>query len=361
MALKIYLLWLISLASQVMPTLQKFFVNLLALRRASTCNIEQDCDSDTVVVALRSIVLKTLWKTRMKISRNVALGLSAGLITALIGASWQVVSRSAALTPLGAVELALLRYAVPTLLLLPITLRIGLLPKQVPPRVLLLLICGGGLPFGLLAFAGTRFAPAAHMGVMVAATGPLITAGLLWLADRSRVSKSRGIGLVLIATGVVLLCSASLRTTNQAWIGDIFFLLAAVAWGAYGIAFRKSNLSPWQAAAIVNTWSALLLVPIVIFYGADGFYKVSYATLMMQLLWQGVVAGVFGLVTYTFAVRHLGASAAAAFGALVPVLSALGGWLILSEAMTVPVAVAALLATVGVALAVGLFDKTVRG
>jgi drug/metabolite transporter (DMT)-like permease len=102
-------------------------------------------------------------------------------------------------------------------------------------------------------------------------------------------------------------------------------------------------------------------VPIVIFYGADGFYKVSYATLMMQLLWQGVVAGVFGLVTYTFAVRHLGASAAAAFGALVPVLSALGGWLILSEAMTVPVAVAALLATVGVALAVGLFDKTVRG
>ena len=296
----------------------------------------------------------------MKLSQNVMLGIAAGLVTALIGASWQVVSRSASLTALGPIELATLRYVVPALLLLPITWRVGLLPKNVSLTTLLLLVCGSGLPFGLLAFAGTRFAPAAHMGVMIAATGPLITAALLWLIDRSRVSRSRCVGLLLIAFGVVLMGANSLTASSHAWIGDILFLLAAIAWGGYGIAFRKSNLSPWQAAAIVNTWSALLLLPIVVFYGVDGFFKVAPATLIVQFFFQGVLAGVFGLVTYTFAVRQLGAASAAAFGALVPVLSALGGWLILSEAITALVAVAALVATAGVVFALGWFESSLQ-
>jgi drug/metabolite transporter (DMT)-like permease len=296
----------------------------------------------------------------MKLSQNVMFGIAAGLVTALIGASWQVVSRSASLTALGPIELAILRYAVPTLLLLPITWRVGLLPKDVSVKTLLLLVCGSGLPFGLLAFAGTRFAPAAHMGVMIAATGPLITAGLLWFIDRSRVSRSRGVGLALIAFGVVLMGANSLTASSRAWVGDILFLLAAIAWGGYGIAVRKSNLSPWQAAAIVNTWSALLLLPIVYFYGVDGFFRVSPTTLIVQFFWQGVLAGVFGLVTYTFAVRQLGAASAAAFGALVPVLSALGGWLILTEPMTALIAVAALMATAGVVFALGWFESSIQ-
>jgi len=296
----------------------------------------------------------------MTLSKNVMLGIAAGLITALIGASWQVVSRSASLTALGPVELATLRYAVPALLLLPVTWRVGLLPINVSLKLLLLLVCGSGLSFGLLVFAGTRFAPAAHMGVMIAATGPLITAGLLWFIDRSSVSRSRGVGLLLIAGGVVLMGANSLAASSQAWVGDILFLMGAIAWGGYGIAFRKSNLNPWQAAAIVNSWSALLLLPIIVFHGVDGFFKVAPTTLMVQFFFQGVLAGLFGLVTYTFAVRQLGAASAAAFGALVPVLSALGGWLILSEVITALVAVAALVATVGVVFALGWFESPLR-
>jgi drug/metabolite transporter (DMT)-like permease len=119
-------------------------------------------------------------------------------------------------------------------------------------------------------------------------------------------------------------------------------------------------LSPWQAAAIVNTWSALLLLPIVYFYGVDGFFRVSLTTLIVQFFWQGVLAGVFGLVTYMFAVRQLGAASAAAFGALIPVLSALGGWLILSEPMTALIAVAALMATAGVVFALGWFESSMQ-
>lgn len=297
----------------------------------------------------------------MKSSQKWVLGLGAGCVTALIGASWQIVSRGAALTPLGPVELAVLRYVIPGVCLLPLLRGVGLLAKSVPRCVLLALVCGGGLPFGLLAFAGTRFAPAAHMGVMIAATGPLITATLMWLIDRARVSPSRGVGLLLIAMGVTLLGARAFTSGEQTWIGDIFFLLAALCWGGYGIAFRKSGLTPWQGAAIVNAWSALVLLPIVLLVGVDGFCRVDGATLALQALWQGVIAGMLGGVTYTFAVRQLGASGAAAFGALVPVLSAIGGWFILSETMTPTVIIASILAMLGVALAVGLFERRAGG
>ncbi len=293
----------------------------------------------------------------MESTQKWALGLGAGLLTALIGASWQIVSRSAALTPLGPLELAVLRYVIPGLCLLPALRGLGLLPKTVSRHVLLALVCGGGLPFGLLAFAGTRFAPAAHMGVMVAATGPLITAGLMWLIDRTPVSPSGALGLLLIATGVTMLSAHALTSGEQTWIGDVFFLLAASCWGGFGIAFRQSGLTPWQGAAIVNVWSALLLLPIILVFGVDGFFRVDAGTLALQTLWQGVIAGTLGLATYTLAVRHLGASGAAAFGALVPVLSAVGGWLILSEAMTSTVASASIFAMLGVALTVGLFKR----
>jgi drug/metabolite transporter (DMT)-like permease len=287
----------------------------------------------------------------------ILFGLGAGFVTALIGASWQIVSRSASLTPLGPIELAVLRYAIPAILLLPIALRTGLIPRSAPPLVLIVLACGGGLPFGLLAFAGTRFAPVVHMGVMIAATGPLITALLLWIIERQAVSGQRKIGLFLIAAGVTILGAQSLRASTDTWIGDALFLLAAFVWGGYGIAFRRSNLTPWQGAAFVNFWSAVLLLPIAIVTGVSGFAIVDTNTLIVQAVWQSVVAGMFGLVTYTTAVRYAGAAVAAAFGALVPVLSALGGWIILGEAMTPVTAAAAVLATVGVAFAVGIFDR----
>jgi drug/metabolite transporter (DMT)-like permease len=286
-------------------------------------------------------------------NKYAGFGLLAGIVTALIGASWQVISRSAAMTPLGPVELAVLRYAIPAALLLPITVGIGLLPKALPLRTLILLVSGAGLPFGLLVFAGSRFAPVAHMGVMIAATGPLITSALLWLIDRTRVSAQRGLGLVLIAAGIAMLSAHSISASDQTWIGDIFFVLAALLWSGYGIAFRKTTLTPWQGAAIVNTWSAIALLPIAAIVGVEGFFRADASVLALQILWQGVIAGVFGLVAYTFAVRSLGATGAAAFGALVPVLSTLGGWLWLDEAITIASAIASLLATAGVALAVG--------
>ncbi len=281
------------------------------------------------------------------------LGCLAGVLTACIGASWQIVSRSAALTPLGPLELAVLRYALPALILLPVLWPVGLKPAGVSWGVLFVLVCSSGLPFGLMAFWGTRFAPSAHMGVMMAATGPLMTAGLLWLVERRRITHWQALGLAAIAASVLLLASGSLHSTSSTWRGDALFLLAALMWSGFGLAFRRSGLTAWQAVAVVNAWSALAVLALAWVVGVPGFAQIDGRMLALQALWQGVMAGVLGLVSYTAAVRLLGAQAAAAFGALVPVLAAWGGWWILHEPLTVHVLIASSLATVGVGLAVG--------
>ena len=98
----------------------------------------------------------------------VALGALATLAAALIGSGWQIVSRHGVTTSLGPLELAVLRYAVPALLLAPLWCRRSGWPPSVSVARLVLLVLCGGLPFGLVVLAGVQWAPAAHMGIFMA-------------------------------------------------------------------------------------------------------------------------------------------------------------------------------------------------
>lgn len=51
---------------------------------------------------------------------SLLVGVLAALAAALIGSGWQIVSRHGVTTSLGPVELAVLRYGVPALVLLPL-------------------------------------------------------------------------------------------------------------------------------------------------------------------------------------------------------------------------------------------------
>ena len=51
---------------------------------------------------------------------NLWLGVTAALLAALIGSAWQLTSHYGVTTPLGAMELACLRYGVPALVLPPL-------------------------------------------------------------------------------------------------------------------------------------------------------------------------------------------------------------------------------------------------
>ncbi|WP_436293988.1 hypothetical protein [Variovorax sp. LjRoot178] len=90
---------------------------------------------------------------------RLAAGMLAGVAAALVGGVWQVVTRQSTTTTIAPPDLAILRYGIAALVLLPLLLRTGLLPRGVPRRLLAGMVIGAGLPFGLIAMTGTMFAP----------------------------------------------------------------------------------------------------------------------------------------------------------------------------------------------------------
>jgi drug/metabolite transporter (DMT)-like permease len=290
--------------------------------------------------------------------QNTLIGILAAVAASVIGSAWQIASRHAVSTSLDPLSLALLRYCVPTIFLLPIIFKIGLLPAKVAKTKLLFLVMGGGLPFVLISLTGAKFAPVAHMGVLLASVMPVFTATLTWILYKEAITTSRIFGFGLIICGVGILGQSALSTlAYSTFAGDVLFLLAAALWAAYSIAFRTSGLSPWQGVAVVNTWSALFVIPLYLLFGSKALPSASLNDILLQVVMQGIIAGLLGLVVYSIAIKHLGASRAAAFAALVPVLSAVGGSFVLGESLSAATVIAAALAAIGVLLASGLISK----
>lgn len=286
-------------------------------------------------------------------SRNIFIGTLAALAAALIGSSWQVMSRHGVTTTLGPLELATLRYGVPTVVLLPLLWKSGLLPAGLSRIRLALMVLGGGLPFGLLVLAGAQWAPAAHIGIFMAGSVPLFTAVGSRVATGERFGRLRFGGLALVALGLAVLGLHSLGQAGTSWRGDLLLVLAGLLWAVYTLAFRASGLTPWQGAALVNGWSSLLLLPVLLLLGAPRLFSAPWPDLALQLAGQGVLAGLLGLVTYMAAIARLGAARASLSAALVPLFTALGAAWLLKEPLTATTLAACVLVMAGVFVAAG--------
>jgi drug/metabolite transporter (DMT)-like permease len=286
--------------------------------------------------------------------RNLSAGLLAALAAAFIGSAWQLVSRHGVTTTLGPMELALMRYGIPALLLAPLWFGSKRIAPKASRLALALLVIGGGLPFGLLVLAGAQWAPASHMGIFMAGSLPLFTAIGAWLHKGQKVEGARLVGLACIAIGMALFAAGSFRSGSLDWRGDLLFLAAAMLWAVHSLAFARCGLTPWQGAAFVNGWSALLLLPVLSIAGAPRLLlSAPWPDVALQAMAQGVVAGVLGLVVYMVAVARLGAPRASLSAALVPVLTTLGAAVWMNEPITGAVLLTLALVVPGIVLASG--------
>jgi drug/metabolite transporter (DMT)-like permease len=284
---------------------------------------------------------------------NTLIGSGAAIFAVSIWAAWIVGTRHAVTGTLPPEAVGLLRMIVPALLFAPVWLRTGLAPQGIRGLVALCVL-GAGAPFFIVVATGMKFAPAADIGPLLPGTMPLFAALLAVLVDRERIGPERLIGYALIVAGIVAIAGRGVFDfSSGAWRGHGLVLVGAFLWAIYTIAFRRSRLGPFEAAALIGFWSTLMLLPFGMPPLAEAWRAGHGWEIAAQTVIQGVFSGILGLVAYGIAVARLGASKAAAFAALAPGMAAVIAIPVLGEAPDMAALVGIVATSIGVALASG--------
>ena len=290
--------------------------------------------------------------------RNRVLGVASGLLVVLCWAGWVVATRFAVTTQLRPFDIAFVRYLVASAILAPVLFRHGLGFRQIGVRRTLVLVAGAGLPFLLVASTGMKFAPASDVGAVMIGTMPVFVAVFSALINRERFDRTRVIGFVAVIVGIA--AHGLFDFQSGAWRGHILFVVGAAMFATYTVTFRRSGLSPWHAAAIVNFYSLLLIAPFYVFVCGARPLMTAPGEVLTQAVMQGVVSAIVALFFFGEAVRRLGASQAAVLGSFTPVVAALLGILLLGEFPSRLTWLAIVVVSAGVVLASGSFAQAGR-
>jgi drug/metabolite transporter (DMT)-like permease len=261
------------------------------------------------------------------------MGVVAALLTVAMWTTWITGSRFAmqGAQPLSPVLLAMIRFGTAALVLSPWWWRFRIVPHGAPKLALLGLLFAG-LPYQFLVLWGLHHAPAAEAGPLLTGTLPLFIALLSLPILGERIGGLRAVGIALITLGALAITGTGLMDLGGGnWRGHLLILGGAFSWSVYTVAFRRSGLNGVEAAAFVGIWSVLLLLPFGFTEIAAGLRETPAPVLLRQVLVQGVMAGVIALITFTTAVRHLGAARTSAITALTPATVVLVAILLLGE------------------------------
>ncbi|MGE6782173.1 DMT family transporter [Ensifer adhaerens] len=287
----------------------------------------------------------------------VAAGYTGAFITVLIWAGWILATRHSAGTALGTIDLGLIRYGVPALLLAPVWLKTGLLPRKLPILLLVLMVAGSGALFFQVSAYAIHAVPASSVGVLLGGSMPLATALIGITVFGERPDRMRVLGFAAILCGVAILLARSLGSAASAgWSGYALLPAAATLWAIYTHAFRRSGLSPLQGSALIAIWSFLIHLGLAACFGTT-LASVPVEEIALQVTSQGILSGLVAMVAYGFAVKSLGGTQAAAFTALTPVLAMVGGAILLGEQIGPFEILAAVVTATGVALSTGILSS----
>jgi drug/metabolite transporter (DMT)-like permease len=283
--------------------------------------------------------------------RRLILGLLAAAATVVIWGSWSAFSRMGA-QRLDLPVLVFVRFIIPPLILFPVLLRTGLLPKGVSWPVLAAMVLTGGFGFFIFSILALRLAPVAEVQPLLPGLPPLIVALWVWFAQRLRFTRWQIAGFTLLGFGTAVLVGYPMLTGSGHFaLGHLFAIVSATSWAIYVIAFGRSRMGALEAAAVVSTWTALLMLPFCLMPFLAAVEAGQIREIAVQGLVQGVASGVVAIYLFGMAIRLLGPAEASAMAALSPVWAAALAIPMLGEWPSMPAVVAIAAITGGVILA----------
>lgn len=269
----------------------------------------------------------------------------------IIWAGFALTLRAIGASSLAPADVALMRFAVPTLgLLVFLPSRFAQLKRvRIQDAVMVLF---GGMPFFFIATEGARTTSAAHVGALIAGTAPLSVALLSRFLEGRSVPRHQRFPLGLIVAGALGIIAV--RTTGftlEVFRGIGFLIIASVLWGTYTLGLRRTGLDAIGNALILAIGSLVALAATM----ATGITPSHFGSFSLHdalpfILIQGLGVGLLSTVGYAFAITRLGSAKSATIGALAPALAAVLAIPILGETLGAGTALCIAVITLGVIL-----------
>ncbi len=265
-------------------------------------------------------------------------GLAWGLLAAAIWASYSVLARLAVKAGLSPGDLTFLRFAPGALLMAPLLWRWGLRDLAGigwARGLLLTLLAGPG--FSLLFMTGFSLAPLAHGAVIAPACQMLAGLALsAWLAHQQWTRES-AFGAFFVVVGLAFMGGDSLLhgESRLTLLGDLLFAAGGFCWGLFGALSRRWQVDPLRVTGVVVVLAFVLFAPpYLAISGLGRLANAGAGMLALQVLAQGLGAGLVAVLAFSRAVALLGSGRAAFFGALVPGAASLLAIPVLGEVPT---------------------------
>lgn len=293
-------------------------------------------------------------------TRQTALAVAAVLFSVAVWSNFLVTTGGAAGAGLGVIEMGALRALVCGAILAPVVWRIGLYPRGMAPWRFLVMVIGAGVSFMFLIPAGFSFAPPADSGVFAPGALPLWVAILSAVFLGEAIGPLRAFGFALIAGGVFAVggYDALMHGREGAWRGYLCFAGGSFLFSCYAIAQRGSGLSALEATALISVWCLPIAGAATAIWGVD-FSGVGWPLLAWTAMAQ-FGSGVVAVITYTYAIIHLGPSRGSAFIALTPACVAVAADIFLDQPATPLVWLGVAVVSAGVLIASGVLERRVK-
>lgn len=194
---------------------------------------------------------------------------------------------------------------------------------------------------------------ASNVGI-ITATAPFFAAILArFTIKNSHLSGPFFIGFILSMAGVLLISTEG-GGMNFNPKGDMLALGAAVLWAVYAVVLKKICTFGYDLIVITREiflYGIVLMIPPIIFMGFDiDLIYLTEPVNLANMLYLGIGASALCFLTWNFATKYLGIVKTTVYIYVIPVITVITAYFVLSEPITMTKSIGIILAIVGLAI-----------
>lgn len=171
---------------------------------------------------------------------------------------------------------------------------------------------------------------------LVNSTNPVFTFLLSWILLRQMASGLQVVGLLIAMAGLAVTVSGGSLTNLTSLtfnIGDLWMLLAVIAWALYSVMLRRSpiKLPPFTLLTVLIMMGLLVQLPVYLLeFSIVGGFELSKGNLI-ALGYVSVFPSLLAFYFWIKGVEVLGANVSSMFLYLAPPIAAVMAWFFLGE------------------------------